>query len=850
MTDTRSRAKRDQDEATLDLFPDEANVKSKAQERRATDGERRKAAAAAAEERRKEERRKAGSAGSKAKGGKRKAKGQVAGGGGSGKGGKGGGATSAGDDSIDMGAFAERSYLTYAMSVVRGRAIPNVEDGQKPVQRRILYAMNELGLKSGVQHSKSARIVGEVLGKFHPHGDASTYEALVRMAQDFSLRYPLIDGQGNFGTQDGDPAAAYRYTEARLTPLADLLLSEIDQDTVDFISNYDGRLKEPKLLPARLPMLLLNGASGVGVGMACELPPHNMKEVAEAAVFMVKHPNATPKALMHLIKGPDFPGGGQIISPKEEIYQAYKTGRGSLRARARWKEENLGRGTWQIVVYELPPTTSVKKVMAEIEAITNPRPKDKGGKISATQSNLKQVMLNQLGRVTDESDKENKLRLVIEPRSSRQDPGEFMRFLLTHTSLEENFPINLVALGLDGRPVRKNIAELVGEWVQFRIATVTRRSKFRLGQVEKRIHILEGRIIVLLNIDKVIKVIRNSDEPKQDLMKQFKLTETQAEDILEIRLRQLARLEGIKIETELKELKEERKGLKGLLGSEAEMKAKVADEIRADAKQFGDNRRTVIESAERATFERQVIDEPLTIIVSRNGWVRARAGHKLDLSATTYKAGDGPYCWFETRSVHHVGVIDSTGRAFSVECAELPSGKGDGQLITSFIDMAPGAKLSQVVDAQPGKKYLFANTGGYGFIAKSEDLLTRVKAGKSFMTLEPGDEPVRPAPVPAKPELAAAFSEDGRMLLFDAGELKEMARGRGITLMGLKDKEKLVAVGFGNAKSVTVEGISKSGKEKTVTVEGAELAKHIIKRARRGCLLPGKLRPTGVVSEG
>jgi topoisomerase-4 subunit A len=509
----------------------------------------------------------------------------------------------------------------------------------------------------------------------------------------------------------------------------------------------------------------------------------------------------------------------------------------------------MARGQWQIVVHELPPTTSVKKVMAEIEALTNPRPKEKGGKVSAAQANLKQVVLNQLEKINDESDKDNKLRLVLEPRSSRQDPDEFMRFLLTHTSMEENFPVNLVALGLDGRPVRKNIAELVGEWVQFRIITVTRRSKFRLTQVEKRIHILEGRIIVLLNIDKVIKVIRNSDEPKADLMKQFKLTEVQAEDILEIRLRQLARLEGIRIETELKGLKEERKSLKGLLGSEEEMKKLVAEEIRNDAKTYGDARRTQIETAERATFERQVIDEPLTIIVSRNGWVRARTGHGLDLAGTNYKTGDGPYATFETRSVHHVGIIDSTGRAFSVECAELPSGKGDGQPLSAFIELAPGAKLAHVVDAQPGKKYLFANSGGTGFIARSEDLLTRVKAGKTFMTLEPGEEVIRPAAAPGKPDLAAAFSEEGRMLLFPADEVKEIARGRGITLMGLKDGEKLVAVGFADSKSVTVSGISRSGKEKTVTIEGAELQKHILRRARKGCLLPGKLKPTGVVQE-
>src|SRR4051812_18969342 len=375
-----------------------------------------------------------------------------------------GGNGSGGDDSIDMAGFAERSYLTYAMSVVRGRAIPNIQDGQKPGPRRIFYAMHELGLRSGVQHTKSARIVGEVLGKYHPHGDSSTYDALVRMAQDFSLRYPLIDGQGNFGSPDGDMAAAYRYTEARLTPLADLLLSEIDQDTVDFTTNYDGRLQEPELLPARLPMLLLNGASGVAVGMACELPPHNMREAAEAAIQLVRHPKTTAQAVMDIIKGPDFPGGGQIISPRQAILDAYTTGRGSLRARARWKVENLARGQWQVVVTELPPTTSAKRIMSEIEELTNPKPRDKGGKINATQTNLKQLILGSLEKVNDESDKANRVRLVLEPRSSRQNPDEFMQLMLAHTSLEENFPVNLVALGLDGRPGRKNIRDLIGEW--------------------------------------------------------------------------------------------------------------------------------------------------------------------------------------------------------------------------------------------------------------------------------------------------------------------------------------------------------------------------------------------------
>ncbi|MGE5525701.1 MAG: DNA topoisomerase IV subunit A [Rhodospirillaceae bacterium] len=751
-----------------------------------------------------------------------------------------------GDDYIDMGAFAERSYLTYAMSVVRGRAIPNVEDGQKPVQRRILYAMHELGLRPGVQHSKSARIVGEVLGKYHPHGDASTYDALVRMAQDFSLRYPLIDGQGNFGTQDGDSAAAYRYTEARLTPIADLLLSEIDQDTVDFLPNYDGRLKEPELLPARLPMLLLNGASGVAVGMACELQPHNLREVAEAAVAVINRPKISVEQLMEIIQGPDFPGGAQIISPRQAIIDAYTTGRGSLRARCRWKIENLARGQWQVVVYELPPTTSAKRVMEEIEELTNPKPKEKGGKVNAAQQNMKQLILGVLEKVNDESDKENRVRLVFEPRSSRQDPNEFMRLMLAHTSLEENFPINMVVLGLDGRPGRKNIKEMLEEWGQFRIGTVTRRTKFRLGQVERRIHILEGRHIVFLNIDKVIKVIRESDEPKPELMKKFNLTDVQAEDILEIRLRQLARLEGIKIEQELKALKVERKELKELLGDDALMKKLVAKEIRDDAKKYGDERRTLIEEAERASAERQIVDEPLTIIVSRNGWVRSRQGHGLDLSGVTYKDGDGPYAVFETRSVHSIAMIDTTGRSFSIQAADLPGGKGDGVPLTSFVELAPGARLAHVVDAQPGRKYLVANSAGYGFVVKSEDLLTRIKAGKSFMTLQDGETIVRPALVPASPQMVVTLSEHGRMLMFTADELKEMGRGRGITLMGLDAGEKMTAVGFADSKAVTVVGLTRSGKEKTVRVSGADLQKHILHRARKGCLVPGIASPVGV----
>jgi topoisomerase-4 subunit A len=573
-----------------------------------------------------------------------------------------------------------------------------------------------------------------------------------------------------------------------------------------------------------------------------------MREVADAAIQIIRHPKTTAQALMEIIEGPDFPGGGQIISPRQAIVDAYTSGRGSLRARAKWKVENLARGQWQVVVTELPPTTSAKRIMAEIEELTNPKPKERGGKVTAAQTNLKQLILGALEKVNDESDKDSKVRLVLEPRSSRQDPDEFMRLMLAHTSLEENFSLNLVVLGLDGRPGRKNIREILDEWVAFRILTVTRRTNFRLTQVERRIHILEGRNIVLLAIDKVIKVIRESDEPKPELMKRFNLTDIQAEDILEIRLRQLARLEGIRIQEELKSLKIERKQLNTLLGSEAEMKKLVAGEIREDAKKYGDARRTTIEEAGRATFERQVADEPLTIIVSRNGWVRSRQGHGLDLSGLTYKTGDAEYAVFETRSVHFVAAIDSTGRAFSVQAADIPGGKGDGVPFTSLIELAPGARLAHVVDAAPGKRYLFAKSGGHGFVAKAEELLTRVRAGRAFMTMQEGEEVLRPALAPDSPQLAVTLSEHGRMLLFPASELKELARGRGVTLMGLDEGEKMVAVGFSDGKSVTIQGRSRSGSEKTVRVSGGDLERHVVHRARKGYLLPGRMRPLSVKS--
>ena len=533
-----------------------------------------------------------------------------------------------GDDALPLDLFAERAYLAYAMSVVKSRALPQVEDGMKPVQRRILFAMNEMRLSASSKHVKSARVVGDVIGKYHPHGDSSVYDAMVRTAQDFSLRYPLVDGQGNFGSRDGDSAAAMRYTECRLTPIADLLLSELDRGTVDFRPNYDGAFKEPALLPARLPFVLMNGASGIAVGMATEIPPHNLREVAKAACLLIRKPEATLDEVMEVLPGPDYPGGGQLISTTETLREAYTTGRGSLRMRARWRIEEMARGQWRVIIDEFPHGVSAAQVLAEIETLTNPQPRTGKKEVSQEQKQLKQLVLSVLETVRDESSDKAPIRLVLEPRSSRQSRDEFMAVLLAHTSLETSTSLNLTMIGRDGRPQQKNLVQILSEWVDFRYVTVERRTRHRLDEVDRRIHILEGRMIAFLNIEEVIRVIRESDEPKPALIAAFGLTDIQAEDILEIRLRQLARLEGIKIEQELAKLKEERDGLTHLLDSRPAMTKLILKEIEADTKQYSDERRTLIETvAPVAVAEVSVADEPVTVVVSKNGWVRSRQGH-------------------------------------------------------------------------------------------------------------------------------------------------------------------------------------------------------------------------------
>ena len=750
-------------------------------------------------------------------------------------------------ESLTLATFAERAYLDYAISVVKGRALPDVSDGQKPVQRRILYAMHELGLGSTAKPRKSAAVVGDVLGKFHPHGDQSVYDALVRMAQDFSLRYPLIDGQGNFGSRDGDGAAAMRYTEARLTPISRLLLDEIDMGTVDFQPNYDGSNEEPKLLPSRLPFVLLNGASGIAVGLATEIPSHNLTEVAKAAVALIRNPKLSHKELMELVPGPDFPGGGQIITAPSAIADMYENGRGSVKVRARGQIEDLARGQWQLVINELPPGTSAQKVLEEIEELTNPKVKLGKKALTPEQLSLKQTVLGLLDAVRDESGRDAPVRLVFEPKSKNIDQTEFANALLAHTSLETNVAINLVMIGIDGRPRQKPLGDILREWIEFRFATVTRRTQFRLQEVNDRIHILEGREAVLLNIDKVIKIIRESDEPKPALMQAFKLSERQAEDILEIRLRQLARLEAIKIQQQLAELRKEKETLQDLLDNPSSMKRLIIKEIETDAKQYGDARRTLIQEAEKAVAEQKIIDEPVTVVVSQKGWVRARTGHGHDAGQFAFKQGDALYGTFECRTVDTLLALGSNGRVYSVPVSSLPGARGDGVPVTTLIDLAAGSRIVHYFAGTPDTTLLLATTAGYGFTAKASDMVSRTRGGKAFITVDEGTEPVAPTVVADDHSAIACVSEKGRLLVFGFDEIKQLSGGgRGVILMELEKNEKLVAAQSINQRGVLVLGAGRGGKPQELRMTTADVKPHIGKRARKGKALESRIKPNAL----
>jgi topoisomerase IV subunit A len=750
-------------------------------------------------------------------------------------------------ETLALADYAERAYLEYALSVVKGRALPDVSDGCKPVQRRILYAMDRMGLAftppSGPKPVKSARVVGDVLGRYHPHGDTAAYDALVRMAQGFSQRYPLIDGQGNFGSRDGDGAAAMRYTEARLAPITRLLLDEIDEGTVDYQPNYDGSTTEPRQLPARLPFVLLNGASGIAVGLATEVPSHNLREVAAAAVALIRDDKLSDDDLHALLPAPDYPGGGQIISSAADIRAAYASGRGSLKLRARWITEDLARGQWQIVVTELPHGTSAARVLEDVEELTNPKVKLGKKALSAEQTQLKQVALALLDTVRDESGKDAAVRLVFEPKSRAVEAPALISLLLAHTGLETSAPINLTMIGLDGRPVQKSLRRMLVEWVEFRQLTVVRRTRHRLARVLDRIHVLEGRQLVLLNIDEVIAIIRSADEPKPALIARFALSERQADDILDIRLRQLARLEAIKIEQELSELRGSQGKLEEILASPAALRRVLIREIEADAKMHGDDRRTLVQEERKTVVEMRVLDEPVTVVVSQKGWLRALKGHEVDPATMAFKAGDGLYAAFPCRSVDTVLIFGTpaggSGRIYSVAASSLPGGRGDGVPLTTLVDLEPGTQVAHCWAGAADVLLLLANSGGFGLLAKAGDLHGRNRAGRSFLSIADGDSLLPPVVVQAGHGQVACLAADGRLLTFPLDELKHQSGGgKGLTLMDVDAKAPLTSVAT-FASVLKVQGSGRGGKAKEDDLKGAALALHAGRRARKGRVFEG-----------
>ena len=743
-------------------------------------------------------------------------------------------------DELTLAYFASRAYLEYAISVVKGRALPDVCDGMKPVQRRILYAMKRLGLNPDVKTVKSARVVGEVLGKYHPHGDLAAYDAMVRLAQDFTMRYPLVQGQGNFGSADGDGAAAMRYTEVRLSKYADLLLGELDKGTVKFIPNYDGTHKEPVLLPARLPVLLLNGSSGIAVGMATEIPSHNLTEVGEAAIEVIRNPEITTDELLEIVKGPDFPGGAQVISSASDIKNVYRSGYGNLQVRATYHFEELSRGQWQLVFDSVPYKVSVMKVMSELEALTNPKAPQGKKSLTAKQQQDKQLIMNVMSGMRDESSAEAPVRLVIDPKSKSIDREELVSTILSKTSLETSCKFNLVVIGIDGKPRQKGLKDILSEWVSFRLRTVRARSQTSLNEAEARIHTLEGRLIVLVDIEEVIRIIRGADDPKKELITHFGLSDTQAEDILEIKLRQLASLDEVKLRKELEKLRNEAERLRGLLTDEKKLRREVTKEIRQDIDTYGDERRTLIEEAKGASIAKQVIDEPVTVIVSEKGFLRSRQGHGFDARAMNFKLGDKYRCSMECRSVDNLYILSNTGRIYSIPVSSLPSARGEGTHVSAFVQFQDGDVPFDYICGASDTVLLFTSDAAMGFFCKMSDLAVRQRGGKSFFILDGA----KPLPVQVSTPLTgwiAALSSSGRLVVFTTDELRALSSGgKGTTIMALQDDEKLVAAVPISPNGVVVVGKGRGGKIQELLVGPRSIEDYRTRRGRKGRFVEAK----------
>lgn len=718
--------------------------------------------------------------------------------------------------------FTEHAYLNYSMYVIMDRALPHIGDGLKPVQRRIVYAMSELGLDADAKHKKSARTVGDVLGKFHPHGDSACYEAMVLMAQPFSYRYTLVDGQGNWGAPD-DPKsfAAMRYTEARLSRYAEVLLDEVGQGTVDWVPNFDGTLQEPAVLPARLPNILLNGTTGIAVGMATDVPPHNLREVASACVRLLDEPKATIEQLCEHIQGPDYPTEAEIVTPRADILKMYESGRGSIRMRAVYRVED-----GDIVVTALPHQVSGAKVLEQIAA------------------QMQAKKLPMVADLRDESDHENPCRIVIIPRSNRVDADELMQHLFATTDLESSYRVNVNIIGLDGRPQLKNLRALLLEWLEFRTGTVRRRLQHRLDKVEKRLHLLDGLLTAFLNLDEVIHIIRTEEHPKQALIARFDLTEIQADYILETRLRQLARLEEMKIRGEQDELLKEQAKLQALLGSEAKLRKLVRSELLKDAQTYGDDRRSpIVARAEaKALSENELMPtEPVTVVLSEKGWVRCAKGHDIDATGLSYKAGDGFKASAAGRSNQFAVLIDSTGRSYSVAAHSLPSARGQGEPLTGRLTPPPGATFECVLLPEDDALYVVASDAGYGFVVKGEDLQAKNKAGKGLLSLPNGAKVMTPRPVlNREQDWLAAVTTEGRLLVFKVSDLPQLGKGKGNKIIGVPGDRVASREEYVTDLAVVAEGatlVLQAGK-RTLSLKGDDLEHYKGERGRRGSKLP------------
>lgn len=739
-----------------------------------------------------------------------------------------------GVEKLPLRRFTEDAYLNYSMYVIMDRALPHIGDGLKPVQRRIIYAMSELGLHAGAKYKKSARTVGDVLGKFHPHGDSACYEAMVLMAQPFSYRYPLVDGQGNWGAPD-DPKsfAAMRYTEAKLSKFAEVLLSELGQGTVDWSPNFDGTMKEPKTLPARLPHIMLNGITGIAVGMATDIPPHNAREMADACIHLIEKPKAELNELLEFVKGPDYPTDAEIITPKADIEKIYRTGRGSIKMRAVYEVEQ-----GDIVISALPHQASGGKILEQIAA------------------QMQAKKLPMVVDLRDESDHETPTRLVIIPRSNRVDTEQVMQHLFATTDLEKNYRVNLNMIGLDNRPAVKNLRQILSEWLEYRRETIRRRLQYRLDKVLARLHILDGLLIAYLNIDEVIAIIREYDDPKSELMSRFDLSKTQAEAILEIKLRQLAKLEEIKIRAEQDELAKERDYLETTLGSKARMNTLMKKEILAAAKDYGDDRRSkLVERGEaKALNEKDLMpSEPVTVVVSDKGWARAAKGHDIDPTALSYKAGDGYLCSAKGRSNSPVVFIDSSGRAFATDAHTLPSARSQGEPLTGRFNLNTGENFTQVVMAEDEQKYLLSSDSGYGFIGSFVDMVSRNKNGKALLSLPQAALVMPPVAVKdIETDLCLSISTEGRMLLFPIKDLPQLSKGKGNKIINIptaraKAREEYVTI-------LTIVGADDAvtlfaGKRK-LTLKPADLDHYRGERGRRGNKLPRGLQRVENISVG